>query len=91
MESLGESAAAESSAAATAENDAFVTNSGTYAPPSDMDTLFPEPEIRQLLQEIAVDLLEVNRFVTTMNKELGTEQSSEAGTSTHFRQLAFRT
>ncbi len=90
MESLAESAAAESGAAAAADTDVFLIADEPCAPQLDVDALFPEPEIRQMLQEIAVDLHEVNRFVTTMNKELAAERPSDAGSSTHFRQLAFR-
>lgn len=40
----------------------------------DIDTLFPEPEIRQLLDDIAGDLEEVDRFVIKIRSELDAER-----------------
>jgi len=43
----------------------------------DLDRLFPDPETRQLLHEVAGDLREVERFVSRMNSELQAELKSE--------------
>ena len=44
--------------------------------PSDMERLFPDPHVRDLLQEIAGDLRRVARFVQRIDKELKTENES---------------
>jgi hypothetical protein len=38
-----------------------------------IDELFREPEIRQLLHDVAADLREVDRFITRIHKELKAE------------------
>ena len=42
----------------------------------DLERLFPDPEIRQLLCEVAGDLNAVDRFIGRMNTELKAERAS---------------
>ncbi len=41
----------------------------------DLDSLFPEPEMRRLLYHIAGDLRSVEKFVSRINADLKTERN----------------
>ncbi len=43
--------------------------------PVDVERLFPDPQVRELLHEIAGDLRRVARFVQRIDKELKTEEA----------------
>ncbi len=49
--------------------------------PNEMERLFPDPQVRELLDEIAGDLRRVARFVRRIDKELKTE--NELGSETN--------
>jgi hypothetical protein len=49
--------------------------------PGDIERLFPDPHVRELLDEIAGDLRRVARFVQRIDKELKTEKVSISETN----------
>ena len=55
-----------------------------------LDALFPESEIRELLQDVVVDLGEVERFVDRMDKELKVERAGDSKKKPRFHSFSFR-
>jgi len=68
----------QTAASSLREADEPLTLSGAFPDaPHNLDELFPEPHMRQLLAEIAGDLRGVEKFVGRITRELNEEVSGE--------------
>jgi hypothetical protein len=56
----------------------------------DLDELFPDPEIRRLLCEVAGDLAAVEKFVGRMDTELKAERASIKAVKPGLKKVSFK-